>query len=338
VSDEPLYAFYDLQVAPITYDASWFAVMADLTRRRLGLERVHFVIVPGNKGGLREERSAYEAVLDADFRRWRLHNVVVPVFTLLPACAGYSVLPSRAAATRLRAAAGRRVYPLHYEPALPVAHHHSELLSAARAGEPVIGVLRSSAQGLRYVERWLASRLRGRRLVTITLRDYAFMTARNSNLDAWAAFARRLDPAKYLVVFVLDTDRTLDPVPSAIENLEVFREPSWNVGLRMALYESSYLNLGVNNGPLFMCALNACARLLMFKLVTPSVPQTTEEFIRQLGFEIGGQLPFATPLQRLVWEDDALEVIEREFNTMVARIETAEDTEPSLVGSAPPSA
>jgi hypothetical protein len=333
-SNDILYAFYDLQVAPITYDASWFAVAADLNRRRQGLSRLHFIIVPGTKDGVREERAAYEATVDTVSRLWRLHNVVVPVFTLVPAGAGYTVLPSRAAAAGLLATAGGRVYPRYYEPALPVAHHPSDVLAAARDGEAGIGILRSSVQGLRYMERWMAPRLNGRRLITITLRDYAFMTDRNGNLEAWAAFARRLDPARYLVTFVLDTDRTLDPVPAGLRAFEVFREPSWNVGLRMALYESSYLNLGVNNGPLFMCALNARTRLIIFKILTMSVPQTTEEFMRRLGFEIGAQLPFTTPFQRLVWEDDRLEVIEREFEALVAKIEAAEEGD-SVVSGGP---
>jgi hypothetical protein len=126
---------------------------------------------------------------------------------------------------------------------------------------------------------------------------------------------------------VPDTERTLDPLPWALRSLEVFREASWIVPLRLALYERAFLNLGVNNGPFLMGALSASVRLLAFKMITPSVPQTTEEFMARLGFEIGGQLPFATPFQRLVWEDDRLDVIEREFKDMVARIE-AENVRP----------
>jgi len=179
---------------------------------------------------------------------------------------------------------------------------------------------------LRYVERWLASRLRGRRLVTITIRDYEFMPARNSNLQAWASFARRLDITQYLPVFVLDTERTLDPLPAPLAGFEVFREASWNVGLRMALYQVGYVNLGVNNGPSFMCALNSLTRILIFKIVTPGVPQATEEMIAKLGYKIGAQLPFATPYQGMVWEDDTLEVIEREFAEMARRLEKSSAT------------
>ena len=320
---DTLYAFYDLQVAPVTYHACWFAAAADLTRRRRGLRRIHFVIVPGTRDGVREERVVYEEAVDVAQRIWRVHNLVIPILALVPSCAGYTMLPDRRAAEALRAAAGDRVYPRHYEPALPVSHYPSELLTFRPDERVGVGVLRSSEQGLRYVGHWLAIRRHGRRVITVTLRDYAFMPARNSNLEAWAGFARRLDPATYLPVFVLDTERTLDPTPAELEDFEVFREASWNVGLRMALYESSYLNLGVNNGPLFLAAMNDRTRLLIFKIITPSVPQTTEEFVRQEGFEIGGQLPFATPFQRLVWEDDVSDVIDHEFQAMVAFIEDA---------------
>jgi len=323
---DTLYAFYDLQVAPLSYDVSWFAATADRARRRMGLSRLHFVVVPGILNGLREERKAYASIVDASARLWRLHNIVMPIFTLVPSFAGFSLLPSRDAAGVLRAAAGGRVYPAHYEPGLPVAHWPSELLTEARGPDEEIGVLRSSPQGLRYVARWLSSRLAGRRLVTITIRDYNFMPARNSDLDAWAAFARRLDAARYLPVFVLDTERTLDPLPAPLAGFEVFREASWNVGLRMALYESSHITLGVNNGPTFMCMLNARVRIIIFKVLTPTVPQTTEELMATLGFKIGEQVPFATPFQRLVWEDDRLETIEREFVTLASRIEDSEAT------------
>ena len=323
-----LYAFYDLQVAPISYDAAWFVALADRERRRQGLAAVHFVGVPGKLDGLRAERSAYEAAVDLENRRWRLHHVVIPLFGLLSATAGFTLLPSREAAGELRRAAGARVYPRHYEPALPVGHHPSELIEAARAGEQGLAVLESPVQAQRFVDVWLAPRLRGRRLVTITLRDYAFMTDRNSDTRAWTTFARRLPRDRYLPVFVPDTERTLDPLPDELRDLAVLPEAAWSVPLRLALYERAFLNLGVNNGPFLMGILAARPRLLAFKMVTPTVPQTTEDFMRRLGFEIGGQLSFATPWQRLVWEDDRLEVIEREFLRMVAQIEAAPPVPP----------
>ena len=325
VDSNTLYAFYDLQVTPVTFDASWFAVAADHRRKQLGLAHIHFIIVPGNFHGFREERAQYEASIDTATRSWRLHHVVLPILTLTPCFSGYSVLPSRHMVNTYlqNAPDGQSIYPPHYEPGLPVSHHPSELLQPATThiSGPVQGTLQSPVQGIRYLERWTDSRLRSRRLITITLRDYEFMKERNSNISAWVDFARQLDSSVYLPVFILDTEGTLDRLPKELEGFEIFREASWNVPLRMSLYETSYLNLGVNNGPMFMCALNRYTRLLIFKLITASVPQSTEELIASLGFEIGGQLPFGTPFQQLVWEDDTLPVIDKAFRTMVAIIE-----------------
>lgn len=325
MNNNTLYAFYDLQVAPVTYDVSWFVASAELARRHAGLENIHFVIVPGNYDGFREERALYESAVDTETRRWRLHNIVLPILTFVPSFAGYTLLPSRQHVHQYRTRAGSHIYPELYEPHLPISHHPSELLNI-NPDSPFAqeaGCLRSPAQGIRYVTQWLTARLSGRKLITITLRDYSFMKARNSNIHAWIEFANRLDSTQFFPVFILDTERTLDPLPPALTAFEVFREASWNVWLRMSLYESSFLNLGINNGPLFMSALNRRTRLLIFKIVTPSVPQTTEEIISKIGFTIGGQLPFATRFQRLVWKDDTLDVLEHEFYEMATNIENS---------------
>jgi hypothetical protein len=105
----------------------------------------------------------------------------------------------------------------------------------------------------------------------------------------------------------------------------MFAEAAWNVGLRMALYEASYLCLGVNNGPMALCWLSTSIRYLTFKMLTPSVPQSSESFLRLRGFAPDGSLSFAGPFQRWVWEDDNLEVIEREFAAMADRIDCGDD-------------
>ncbi len=319
-----LYAFYDLTVEPITYDFLWFLCGADLTRRAKGLEQVHVVIVPGPQEGVREEDSAYETVVDRESRKWRIANVLMALTALLPACSGVTLAGSRAEAAATRNLAGSHYYPNGYESCMPVGHHPNDCLIPARKGIRPIGVLRAQRQGLQYIEQFVANYSQGRRLITITIRDYAYGQDRNSNLSAWSNFAKELDVTTWWPVFVLDTERTLDPLPEPLCGFDVMREASWNVGLRMALYERAWLNMGVNNGPMGLCWLNEQTRYLTFKMVTTSVPQATVEFNRSRGFEPNESLPFATPFQKWVWEDDTVEVIRREFEAMVAVIEAHE--------------
>src|SRR5262249_5065021 len=219
---------------------------------------------------------------------------------------------SREEAAFLRARVARHVFAADYEPALPVFPTSRPCLEAARAGEQTIATLRATPERLRNVDAWLAARgLADRRLVTITLRSYNYMPIRNSNLDAWVAFARSLDRQRYAVVFVPDTSQTIEGIPGVLHEFLLLPEAAWNVGLRMALYQQAYVNLGVNNGPMGLCWLHGVTRYATRKMAPAGVPQTTLEYFQTLGFEAGRSLPFATPAQKLVWEDDTRDAIER---------------------------
>ncbi len=80
---EVLFAFYDLKVAPVTFDFVWFLAAAD---RRSGLKSTHVVIVPGPQKGGRRERDDYNAVIDAEMRQARIHNILVQACRVLPSC------------------------------------------------------------------------------------------------------------------------------------------------------------------------------------------------------------------------------------------------------------
>jgi len=315
-----LYAFYDLGVAPITFDFLWFLTGAEIARERQGLKDIHIAFVPGREDGLRRERADYDRAIDAAARRARIDNILVPACALLPSVTGVTIASSREQAATLQSDAGVQVFPADYETGAPLYLGAPYCLSAARSDGARVATLRATAFDLQEVNEWLAARGCKGKIVTITLRAYGYMEARNSNLDAWVAFARRLDREQFSIVFVPDTDQVIGGLPSELTPFTVFSEAAINVGLRMALYERAFLNLGINSGPMGLCWLNERTRYLTFKLLTHSVPQATPEYVASLGFALGESLPFATLWQKWVWEDDELPVIEREFANMVGLI------------------
>jgi hypothetical protein len=151
---------------------------------------------------------------------------------------------------------------------------------------------------------------------------------RNSNIAAWAAFARKLDPTRFSVVIVPDSEQCFTGIPGDLHGLPIFSEAALAPGLRMALYQHAYLNLGVNNGPMGLCWLNSVTRYITFKILNEAAPQTSAEYMKFLGFEIGRSLPFATPWQRWVWAEDELPIIEAAFAEMVVRLEAAAQPAP----------
>ncbi|MBS0245071.1 MAG: hypothetical protein JSR61_00510 [Proteobacteria bacterium] len=320
-----LYAFYDLKVAPVTFDFLWFLAGAELSRRKLGMGSIHVVIVPGGHQGVRREGEDYEATVGASARRERVYNVLMASCPLLPSCKGVTYASSREQATFLRRAA-RHVYPADYEPMLPVYPGPADAFAAARQGDKTIGALRATQGRLDEVERWMAATVGSRRMVVITMRQYNYMNGRNSDVQAWMAFARALDPALYVPVFIPDTGETITRSSEVLREFLTLPEAAWNVGLRMALYERAFVNLGVNTGPMGLCWLNAHTHYATFKMAVPDVPQTSLDYFRELGFVPGESLPFARPTQELVWHDDTFEELTRTFQRLAARLSEPEGT------------
>jgi hypothetical protein len=318
---ETLYAFYDLGVAPVSFDFLWFLVGAELERQRGRLNHVHVVIVPGPHAGLRRENAELETGITPQERRSRVNRMLVPTCALLPSVAGVTVAGTRGQAEELVKLAAGAVFPAGYEPAFPRYPGPQEPLRAAREEGAIVGTLRATAVDLAAVDDWLVAHGCGSRVVTITLRSYNYVPARNSNLSTWTDFARRLDAERFSVVFIPDNAQWYKSGIAGLGDFPVFREAALLPGLRMALYQRAYLNLGVNNGPMGLCWLNDQTRYITFKMLNEAAPQTRPEYMRFLGFEVGKSLPFATAWQQWVWEDDDLPVVERAFAAMVERLD-----------------
>jgi len=313
INKDTLYLFYDLEVSPVTFDFAWALALAEQYRIKVKLKKLHVVFVPGNNKGLREETADYEECIDLFARRWRRNEILYPLCDLLTTCEGVTICSTREEAYYICEKTRPHIFPKRYSTTFPIAHSTSHLFSNCSKDTMA---LRSTVQARRYIKQWLETRLANRKLITITLRCSSYMPDRNSNILAWAAFVNKLDLSEYFPVFLPDTDSAFNALPQELAGFVLFNEPAWNLNLRAAMYELSYLNLGVNNGAMVLCWLNAKCRYITFKMMVPGVPQTTRAAMTAQGFEIGESLPFATLLQKWVWEDDEADIIAREFNRM----------------------
>lgn len=316
--DDRLTAFYDLEVNPITFDFTWFLVGAEMEARRAGKAGFRLVVVPGLRNGLREEIAEYDVAVDAVNRRWRIDNLLIPLAGLSPACHGIVVCASREEANRY-ASDMAATYPHDYSTAFPRAFDYADFNAIADRPGCFSG-LRAPEQGRRYLQDWLDRHVRGRRLVTATLRNYDYQLSRNSNLAAWSHFLRGLDRARYAVVIVPDTNSAFEPL-AEFSDLPIMGEAAWNMGLRMALYEMAYANLFVNNGPATLAQFNPVCNYLFVKIVVPDCPQATEGLLKERGFEPDQSPRFATATQIWWWHDDTAENLEKGFRLLAERIE-----------------
>lgn len=313
-----LTAFFDLQVCPITFDFVVFAALAEMERVRRDCATIHYVIVPGDKDGFREDDLAY----DLSQKQWRILNVVLPGCWLFGGHVSVSVCANRDEALRIEERSAGPIFPEAYSVHRPVGDFlWSGVTAAAACGEPIPHV-RPSAQATDYMTTWLATQVNGRRPVTITLRESSHGVVRNSNIQDWIAFARTLDTDTYCPIFVRDTERFGEPPLDELKDFLLCEAASLHIDLRVALYEQSWLNLVIPNGPGVLGMLSGKIRFIMFKMITEEFANTSSAHTQSLGFKIGGQIPHATPFQRLVWAPDKIEVIRREFAAMADRLDS----------------
>jgi hypothetical protein len=311
-SDAVLYFFYDVEACPITYDAVSYLCDAEIERRQLGLEQIHVVVVPGRANGLREEQPDYEQAVAPEARRFRLHHLLIPLFRLLPSCTGYTVCATRQEAHTRWLLGAHHVFPRGYTVTFPVLPNMRGPCEAALRGETVFPMLQAPAQALAYVRQFLDARAAGRRVVVINLRRYGFMPTRNSTDANWVAFARGLDAARWLPVFVLDTDGAHDLRPD-LEGFVIFHSAPWNIELRMALYELADLTMAIAQGPMELCWLNHRCRYAMFVRPNSSSHTTPRALREACGFEENQTPPYAVAGQRWVWTSDDLPVLRSVF-------------------------
>lgn len=317
---QTLHAFYDLSIYPHTYDFAFFTMAAEIARLKAGLKTVHVHIVrPGSKEVDRLPEGFHSAI-DNEAREWRIYNILIPILTFFPTVRGYSVLPDAATAYAMRQYL-TNLYPRELVPAAgaPIHIPYREV-NATLQLHP--GALRPRAdpEGLRYIEQWLAPRARGRKPIVITLRQYEFLPARNSNVEAWLTFAGELDKDEYFPIIVPDTATALNLPPKEYRDITVCPEAAVHLPLRMALYESAFMNMATTGGPPMLLVLSHRCPFLYFKHLVSGVRLCSAEHLTDVGFKVGYDLPYLRANQHYVWEDDDLPVIRREFAAMLRRI------------------
>lgn len=319
---DTLCVFYDLEVSPITFDLCWVLCLADLYRQQQALKYVRIIFVPGPEDGLRKEMVDYETLVNPEARYWRLYHLLYPLTRLLPTCTGFTHCSSRQEAEWIKKNIDARFYPINYHPMFPTPHTPQAIYKTTTSE---FMALRATKQALLYLQSWLKSKSLQRKTITVTLREYEYTPKRNSNIAEWAKFLQSIDPTQYFIVIVPDIDHAMEPPHPSLSSFTHFTEACWNVELRAALYHSSYLNLGINNGPMGLCWMNSACRYILFKLITEEVPQANTESFRKLGC-VPNQTPaFATKYQKWVWQEDKADIIQKEFEVMCSLIDAELD-------------
>jgi hypothetical protein len=278
------YACYDLRRAPISYDFSCWLIAQEMKRIRMGDPpplRIAFLAPLKDR-----VMTPKDDIM--------LENVLVPMVSMVG-----GVIDPKAGGSQER---------MNFYCPRPV-------VEAARNGEEVPR-LKPRPEAMERAQKII----NGRPPVTITLREAAHDSTRNSNMEAWLRFAAELQEEGERVIILRDTAFSDEPLPG----FETCPAASRELHLRGALYEQAKCNLFVSNGP-FGLALFGTAPWLYINDISeyPGTVNGAEMWREYIGVEPGDQYPWASPVQRIVWKNDEYENIRAAWDEYAPLLEQA---------------
>lgn len=261
---------YNVPASPLSYDFLAWLVDAELTRiRENAPSPLHVGFFFGRDGC---------KGLDLSARQQMFYNVI------LPAC--------KALGAQVTEDIGGRFKEVFSLRDVTAAGRRGELMPTFHAFEEA----REAVAERRFVTG-------NRAPVTITLRECDSWPHRNSNKWDWVRFARWLEDQGEYVVFVRDTACAEVPLPGCVTDPRA----SYDLGYRIALYNSAKANLFTSNGPWTLALFGDRPWLMfieMFEDGHPYTPNTPKFWRENIGVEPGQQFPWSAPKQRIVWEKD----------------------------------
>jgi hypothetical protein len=294
MAERVLHSVYDLSRSPITFDYANFLVLLEIQRQALGLDSINLTI----SASRRRKLTPRELVYSDDFFRWRILNLIQPVSSLLPSLESFTVSSA----------------PIRHlgVPSWPVTQVGPEGVIVESIYS--IGVVQQlGIKGVKcrpfrapdHAADIVASRFGDlTKCVTITLRTSTFQAERNSDLENWFEIHSALIAKGYKTIIIPDVEDLWGNNAARRFDWELATDLSYNMPLRMAVYEKSLLNLCVNNGAAALL-LYSDAPYVMTKLLVPEVPTTSVNYHREVTkLERGANFSFATDRQELYWGGD----------------------------------
>ena len=310
--DDLLYAIFDMECAPITFNIAEFLVDAELESRNINKNGFVVVVVPLEKEP-KYENEEYLSVVDSASKSWRFQNIVLPIISLSSSCKGIHILPRRKDVELY--VRNFDIYPDIYN-SKNIRYIDIREFYRKFDRPNMFEGLRATKQGLRYVDKWIKANNINKPIVTITIRNYGYDKVRNSNLDAWSRFSTYLDGSGYCPVIIPDIDGD-DLDQTYFTDGYIYKEAAWNMMLRMALYERVYLNFFVSGGPLSLAIMNPKCSYIAMNLFSEGSVIDTKDAYKKIGHDIGTNYKFSTKNQKLVHDTDSYDNILSEFECYV---------------------
>jgi hypothetical protein len=312
LANKEVLAIYDLKASTawISFDFAWFLFAAEIFAKKNSKTTFELVVIMdlGNYGKATALPEYRYSMLTHNME-WRIHNILVPLVGLCSACSKFSIVEKFN-----KPLSQFVVFPQGYNGVTYIPGMNYRFIFDNYYGLKLEG-LRAPKIARDFVEKWMMEQKIDANAVAITIRDYPHDKSRNSNLRHWVKFARYVETAGFRPIFILDTETSLLK-QKMLSGETIFLASSWNMAMRIALFEAAKLNVFPNNGPASLAQLSVTCNYIATGIVNKKSPQTTEKMFRERGLKVGQRKffsHFSNAYQVLSWEDDSFDILKLEF-------------------------
>lgn len=198
---------------------------------------------------------------------WRVDDLLVPMARLVPSVRNVTFGPGR------------------------------QELSYANPGRPVPPIFEAPPLARQVVKKLFPDNT-----VTITLRQSDFEPSRNSNQFELELIAEWLDANGFFPVFIPDPEADMRGAHKPTGYTE-YLAASYNLALRLALWERAKLNLFTNGGSMVM-ALYSNVPVMSFKMYVADVACCQKAHLEASGFSPRHDWSTSTHRKHLYWEPE----------------------------------
>src|SRR3990167_7056505 len=188
---DALLLIYDLSIEPVTYNFIFPLVTASYQCEKHKLHYLDVLLIKGDYHDLRQEEAAYEEIFSIAARHWRIQSILIGSLHLVKNFRHLFFVHKKQAEIYLTKYVYK--YPSYYTLTTPITYFSRDAFVA----DPKIRCLSADTQSLQMMTDWLVPRIKGRKLITITLRQSAYYPDRNSNIEDWLRLAKSLDSQQY---------------------------------------------------------------------------------------------------------------------------------------------
>ena len=316
MSTRSLNCFYDLSIAPCSYDFFAFLISAELHRVRNSFSSINLIFLPGAESPYRLDNLRTFQQNDNFFK-----NVLMVGPLLYESCKGVIWLDKRSDA-QMYLEKPDEIFPRGYSIDNPITDYafHGIVSSYFRGEDPVFFQAPEYASNL--AKSFLKQFSDKKHIITLTTRELTRDDpgCRKVNTNFWQHFFELIDKSKFQPLVIRDTSAAFNTTPM-FEGIPEVPAASIHLHLRYAIYQSAHLNIFKPNGPSILSVYGTPATLFFFDSsdAHPSISLTW--YKQHHGMSIGSQYPLSTQNKRIIWgseDQNSIDKMLQKLDTMHA--------------------